>query len=49
MDLLRHADEVCCLDLMANKVVSGGWVQAVEVCVFSFFCSSCVELMSFHM
>ena len=47
-DLLGHADKVYCLDFVANKVVSGRWVQTVKMCVFSFFCS-CVVLMSFHM
>ena len=46
--LSGHADEVYCLDFMANKVVSGGQVRTVIMCVFSFFCSSCVELMSFR-
>ena len=47
-DLPGHADEVYCLDFVANKVVSGGRVWTVKMCVFSFFCSSCVELISFH-
>ena len=46
-DLPGHADEVYCLDFVANKVVSGGRVWTVKMCMFSFFCSSCMELISF--
>ena len=47
-DLPGHADEVYCVDFVADKVVSGGWVRTVKMCVPSFFCSPCVELMSFR-
>ena len=48
-DLPGHADsKVYCLDFVANKVVSWGRVRTVKMCVFSFICSSCMELMSFH-
>ena len=35
-DLLGHADEVYCLDFVANKVVSGGWVRTVQMCADEF-------------
>ena len=48
-DLPGHTDEVYCVDFVADKVVSGGRDRTVKMCVFSFFCSSCVALMSFRM